>query len=213
LAKSRIGDESDGLNYLAHLFLAEDHPASRIGKLLGDFVTGRPEEIELPPEVVAGIIRHRAVDRFTDDHPKVIGGRRLFTGDRRRFSNAILDICFDHFLARSWSELHPLTLRAFLDRSYRELSTHCDWLPSELANGLDERIDDDWLGHYATEKGLQEVFDRVADRRPACAAVATAMVDFRANKSEFEKVFHALIPDLQSWLRSLGPERLAVDAL
>jgi acyl carrier protein phosphodiesterase len=198
------------LNDLAHLFLAEDHPASRIGNLLGDFVTGRPEAIQLPPEVVAGIIRHRAIDRYTDDHPAVITGRVLFTGERRRFSNAILDICFDHFLACGWTGLHPLPLRDFLNQTYEEHRTHLDWLPSELADNLEGRIADDWLGHYATEDGLQEVFDRVAERRPACAAVATAMIDFRANRDNLGKIFHTLIPDLQAWLKALGPEQLGI---
>lgn len=201
------------LNYLAHLFLAEDHAASRIGNLLGDFVTGRPEKINLPPEVVAGIIRHRAIDRFTDEHPAVIEGRKHFTGERRRFSNAILDICFDHFLARTWQQFHPLPLRRFLDQCYDELATHRTWLPDELDQSLEARISDDWLGHYATENGLQEVFDRVAERRPACSVVATAMIDFRHHRDSFETVFQALIPDLQTWLADLGPERLAVDAL
>lgn len=213
MAKSGFGGESGGLNYLAHLFLAEDHAASRIGNLLGDFVPGRPEEIELPPDVVAGIIRHRVIDRFTDDHPAVIEGRKLFTGERRRFSNAILDICFDHFLARSWHQLHPLPLRRFLDQCYAELTTQREWLPDELGQNLEARIADDWLGHYATEDGLQEVFDRVAERRPACSAVATAMIDFRQHRDSFETVFHELIPDLQKWLADLGPERLAVDPL
>ncbi|MEP4078748.1 ACP phosphodiesterase [Haloferula sp.] len=199
------------MNYLAHLFLAEDHAASRIGNLLGDFVTGRPAEIDLPLDVVAGIIRHRAIDRFTDDHPAVAGARRFFTGERRRFSNAILDICFDHFLARSWNDHHPLPLRDFLDQCYRELRTHREWLPTELADSLDARIEDDWLGHYATETGLQEVFDRVAERRPACAAIATALTDFTSNRSELETVFNSLMPDLETWIESLGPERLAVD--
>ena len=200
------------LNYLAHLFLAENNAASRIGNLLGDFVPGRPEEIALPPDVVAGIIRHRAIDRFTDDHPAVIGGRQYFTGERRRFSNAILDICFDHFLANSWETLHSLPLRDFLDQTYDELKAHREWLPAELGNNINERIADDWLGHYATEEGLQEVFDRVAERRPACAAIATAMIDFRAHRAELETVFSTFIPDLQAWLKSLGPERLAVEA-
>lgn len=201
------------MNYLAHLFLAENSAASRIGNLLGDFVRGRPEAIQLPPDVVAGIIRHRAIDRLTDDHPAVIAGRGLFTGERRRFSNPILDICFDHFLANSWSKLHPLPLRDFLDQSYDELRTHRDWLPPELSDNLDDRIADDWLGHYATEEGLQQVFDRVAERRPSCAAMATAMIDFRSHRDALETVFHTLIPALQAELADLGPERLAAEAL
>ncbi len=194
------------MNYLAHLYLAEDHAASRIGNLLGDFLTGRPETLELPPPVVAGIVRHRTVDRFTDDHPVVVRSRRLFTGPRRRFANAILDIGFDHFLASAWTDLHPLPLRSFLDRFYDDLRTHRAWLPPEIADNLDERIADDWLGHYGTLEGLQEVFNRVARRRPACASIATALEDFRPHRDELETAFFSLLPDLRAYLKHLGPE-------
>ncbi|GAA5482890.1 ACP phosphodiesterase [Haloferula sargassicola] len=194
------------MNYLAHLFLAEDHAASRIGNLLGDFITGRPEEIDLPDAVVAGIVRHRAIDRFTDDHPVVVRTRGLFTGPRRRFANAILDICFDHFLANGWEKLHSTPLRVFLDRFYGELRTHRDWLPEEISRNLDARIEDDWLGHYDTEAGLQEVFDRVAHHRPACAAVATAMEDFVVQREEIKAAFESFLPDLSAHLVRLGAE-------
>lgn len=194
------------MNYLAHLYLAEDHAASRIGNLLGDFVTGRPEEIDLPPAVVAGIVRHRAVDRFTDDHPAIVEARGFFTGERRRFANAILDICLDHFLATSWESLHPLPLRGFLDQVYTELTDHRDWLPRELAHNLDARIEDDWLGHYATAEGLQAVFDRVAERRPSCEAVATAMDDFVPRREDLKHAFETFLPDLHAFLTELGPE-------
>jgi len=194
------------MNYLAHLFLAEDRAASRIGNLLGDFVTGRPEEIELPPEVVAGIVRHRAIDRFTDEHPAVAGARRHIRGERRRFANAILDICFDHLLATSWDDRHPRPLRQFLDGFYAEMREHRDWLPGELASNLDQRLADDWLGHYGTEVGLREVFLRVVRRRPACAAMSGAEEILQTHRAVVTAAFESLLPDLRRHLDALGPE-------
>ena len=196
------------MNYLAHLFLAEDHAASRIGNLLGDFVTGTPEEIRLPDAVVAGIMRHRKIDRFTDDHPAVCRARDFFTGPRRRFANAILDICFDHVLATTWESRHPEPLRDFLDGFYREMKQHSAWLPVELSENLEGRINDDWLGHYGTAPGLQEVFDRVAERRPACAAVATAMIDFNRRRDDIFDTFDTLLPDLLGYIGELGEEQV-----
>ncbi|MEC8942826.1 MAG: DUF479 domain-containing protein, partial [Verrucomicrobiota bacterium] len=56
------------MNYLAHLYLAGPTDASRIGNLLGDFVKGTPASLEgaYPVEVIAGIVMHRKLDRFTD---------------------------------------------------------------------------------------------------------------------------------------------------
>ena len=207
---SALAPDLSRMNYLAHLFLAENTPASRIGNLLGDFVTGRPESIELPPDVVAGIVRHRAVDRFTDDFPAIIQARNCFIGPRRRFANPLVDICLDHFLARRWAEFHPLPLPSFLDTAYREQREHRAWLPPALAESIDERIADNWLGHYGTEEGLQQTFDRVAARRPAFKAISRSMDDFRAHREPLADAFDAFFPALIEWNTSLGPERLAV---
>jgi acyl carrier protein phosphodiesterase len=56
------------MNYLAHLFLAEDNAESRIGNLLGDFVKGPLENYKTrySENILKGIRTHRKVDRFSD---------------------------------------------------------------------------------------------------------------------------------------------------
>lgn len=199
------------MNYLAHLFLAEDHPASRIGNLLGDFVSGRPESIDLPRAVVAGIVRHRAVDRFTDTHPAVARARGLFEGELRRFANPLVDITFDHFLAASWRRFSSEDLRTFLDRAYDEQQRHREWLPPELAAGIDARIADDWLGHYGNFAGLDEVFRRVARRSPRFEPLARALPEVSRHRDRLAGAFDAFFPELVSWNHRQGPEGLAFD--
>ncbi len=55
------------MNYLSHLFLAEDTEESKIGNLLGDFVKGWLND-DFTPEIIKGIKTHRKVDSFTDSH-------------------------------------------------------------------------------------------------------------------------------------------------
>ena len=56
------------MNYLAHLYLAEQTSEGLLGSLLGDFVKGRLES-RFPEAVRRGIVLHRAIDTFTDAHP------------------------------------------------------------------------------------------------------------------------------------------------
>ena len=90
------------MNYLAHLLLADDTDASRIGNLLGDFATGTIESLaeRYPPEILRGIKMHRAVDRFTDSHEVFKHARNLLAPGRRRFAGIIIDIIFDHYLCK-----------------------------------------------------------------------------------------------------------------
>ena len=84
------------MNYLAHLLLAGPTDASRVGNLLGDFVRGTPESLRgsYPDEVIAGIVMHRELDRFTDDHPAFQEARELLDPEHRRFAGIIIDIFF-----------------------------------------------------------------------------------------------------------------------
>ncbi|MEK7952110.1 acyl carrier protein phosphodiesterase [Luteolibacter soli] len=196
------------MNYLAHLLLAEDDPLSRIGNLLGDFVAGRPEALtqKLPLRVVQGIVRHRSIDRFADEHPVTARLKALVAPERRRFAGVIVDLVHDHFLTRHWDRHSPWPLREFIDTCNTALRDHFELLPPFLADTLEERITDDWLGHYGTDEGLDGVFYRVSLRNPAFLPIRTAIEDLRLHRSEFEAGFHEFFPSLEAWVRSLGPE-------
>lgn len=70
------------MNYLAHCFLSPATPASLVGNLLGYFCKG-VDEGRLSVEVKAGLINHRAVDKFTDNHPLVRQAKVCFSPHRR----------------------------------------------------------------------------------------------------------------------------------
>ncbi len=196
------------MNYLAHLLLAENHAASRVGNLLGDFVPGRPESLrgDFPDAVLNGIIRHRAIDRFTDSHRITNSLKACISPGRRRFAGAITDIFHDHFLTRHWADHCPWPLGEFTAACNAALTAHRDFLPPELADSLDERIADNWLGRYGTDEGLEQVFQRMAARSPAFAPLRDAVADLIASRAVFEAAFHEFFPDLRRWVQSLGPE-------
>ena len=84
-----------------------DDPALQLGGMLGDFVRGTPDPA-LPGGVIAGIRLHRAIDVYTDAHPQVLAAKALLQPPYRRYAGILLDMWFDHCLARDfarWSEL------------------------------------------------------------------------------------------------------------
>lgn len=196
------------LNYLAHLLLAEETPASRVGNLLGDFVTGLPDVLRgrFPRPIVQGIIRHRAIDRYTDSHAVVIGLKDYVAPERRRFAGVIVDLILDHFLTQHWGHYSRLPLAGFVHECNTALRDHLQFLPPDLGDSLEERIADEWLEHYGTDDGLDGVFHRVALRRETFAPVRGALADLQAHRAEFEAGFHDFFPELLAWVRARGPE-------
>lgn len=108
------------MNFLAHLYLARHDDELMLGGLVGDFVRGRRALKRFPPGVRQGIELHRWIDGQTDQSEEMGRLRELFPGKFRRYAGIILDLAFDHELARRWPEFHDRPLEAF-DRDIRVL--------------------------------------------------------------------------------------------
>ncbi len=103
------------MNYLVHFFLAGDDEDLRLGNLLGDYVKGRVERFEHPgltDRLRTGIQMHRTIDAFSDRHPAVHRSKRILSAEYGLLSGVIVDVFYDHVLARRWPEHHPQPLRA-----------------------------------------------------------------------------------------------------
>src|SRR5215468_3052284 len=91
------------MNLLAHAFLAQDDPNLLLGSLMGDFVKG-PLNDRYAPAITRGLILHRSVDTYTDAHPLVARSRARISRVRRRYAGILIDVFYDHYLARDWSK-------------------------------------------------------------------------------------------------------------
>jgi acyl carrier protein phosphodiesterase len=109
------------MNYLAHLHLGGQRPGQLLGSLYGDFVKGRLQG-QFAPEVEAAIQLHRRIDVFTDRHPLVDIALGRFSDTRRRYAGIVLDVFFDHCLARDWRLYAEGPLEVFTADVYRVLT-------------------------------------------------------------------------------------------
>ena len=122
------------MNILAHALLAAPDGHRMFGSLIGDFVRGAIEPA-LPPPVRDGIALHRAIDTYTDSHAEVVAARALFAPPFRRYAGILLDIWFDHLLAREWPRFGSGTLDDF-SRHVRELLDSNKALVPERMHGF-----------------------------------------------------------------------------
>jgi acyl carrier protein phosphodiesterase len=108
------------VNYLAHLYLADRTGTSLAGSLMGDVVRG-PLEGRYPPAIERGIHLHRRVDSFTDSHPVVRAAKTRLQPPYRRYAGILLDVFFDHCLARQWDQYHAQSLEEFVRQAHGTL--------------------------------------------------------------------------------------------
>ena len=188
------------MNYLAHLFLAERTADGLLGSLLGDFVKGRPDP-QFPTAVRRGIALHRRIDSYTDAHPLHRESRNRIAGARRRYAGIIVDVCYDHFLCRHWSEYTSESLDALVDRVYGILDAHRDRLPGRLRSIAPRMIADDWLRSYRDLDNVGRALDGISRRIPRANPLAGAVAELEANYAGLAEDFHRFFPDLESFAR------------
>lgn len=143
------------MNYLAHLHLGGDEPAQLLGSLYGDFVKG-PLQGRWPAAIEQGIVLHRRIDVFTDAHPLVKRAKARFPEARRRYAGILVDVFFDHCLARDWQSYADIPLAGFTRQVYRVLSQEPQ-LPERLAHIAPYMCAQDWLGSYRDVAVLERV--------------------------------------------------------
>lgn len=182
------------MNWLAHLRLAPPEPLVRIGNLSGDFVRG-VDLSTLHPEVRRGIDQHRAVDRFVDVHPVTRRSRDRLQPSR--FAGVLVDVFYDHYLARDWDEFgdgRPLS--DFVDDVHDLLDRHRELLPPRLQRALSAMRGEAWLTSYGELPGIDRILERMSGRRRRRVLLATGGELLRAHYEELGRDFRALWPEL-----------------
>lgn len=201
-----VNDSATGyhrrMNFLAHLFLADDDELSLVGNLMGDFVKGRLENIELPEAVIEGVRLHRLIDSYTDAHPRVHQSKQRFPSARRRYAGIVVDMLYDHFLALHWGRYRAEPLPQFAARAYRALLNHQHILPAKLLHILPYMIEDDWLCSYQRFESSCAALDRMARRLRRPEGLFGAGNEAAAFYGELEADFLAFFPDLIEFAES-----------
>ena len=185
------------MNHLAHALLAAEAPLLLAGNLAGDFVKGRLDRLP-PTPLMAGIRMHRGIDAYTDRHPVFMRSRGRVAP--RRVSGVIVDVAYDHFLARHFDRYSDLPLEAFAGRAYRTLLEHQALLPPRLRGLLPRIVAEDWLVSYRWLEGVERTFARLSRR---VAALAAGTDQIRARYGPLEADFLEFYPELARFAAGL----------
>ncbi|MDF2394205.1 MULTISPECIES: acyl carrier protein phosphodiesterase [Pseudomonas] len=185
------------MNYLAHLHLGGQRPGQLLGSLYGDFVKGRLQG-QFAPEVEAAIQLHRRIDTYTDSHPRVSAALSRFSLTRRRYAGIVIDVFFDHCLARDWAQYADRPLQQFTADVYRVLAAEPQ-LPGRLAQIAPYMAADDWLGSYRDFQVLEQVLRGIARRLSQPEELTAAMGELERLYQPLSEDFRDFYPQLQAF--------------
>lgn len=190
------------MNFLAHFYLADESPASLAGSLMGDFVKGRLEG-RYPSAIEHAILIHRRVDSFTDSDATVLASRRRIDPSYRLLRGILVDVYYDHFLARHWARFSAEPLADFTARVYAALDEHRHHFPAPLDWIAPRMAAEDWLSSYRDLAGIADVLNRMSRRLSRPNRLGEGLGELERHYAELERDFMEFLPRLEAYVRTL----------
>ena len=150
---------------------------------------------------------HRRIDTFTDAHAVVRASRTRISPGRRRFAGIMIDVFYDHFLARDWARYCPEQLQGFSDRVYALLSEHRAILPERLQRIAPHMQQLDWLGSYRHVESIHSALDRMGQRLSRENRLLGAGAELDVNYTALEADFRTFFPDVVQFAREFRGDK------
>ena len=183
------------MNFLAHIYLSGNNELVTIGNFVADGVRGNKYK-DYSEEIQVGILLHREIDTFTDAHPIFRRSTKRLHKNYGHYSGVIVDIFYDHFLAKNWREYSKIPLPKYVKEFYKSLQTNFELLPARFKHLTPFMIEDNWLLSYASIEGIQQVLNGMNRRTNGKSQMNKATTELKEYYNDFESDFTAFFEEL-----------------
>ena len=184
------------MNYLAHALLSSEDPELLLGNFIADHVRGNQLE-GYPAGVVKGIQLHRRIDSFTDEHALFKASKRFFYERFQKYSGILVDIYFDHLLARDFQRYHQESLWSFSQKVYAIYSANQASMPEHSSRFLTYLIRNDLYRRYAEFEGITEVLKHFSMRIGHGILLDDSVLEFKQHEVGLQTNFDLFMADIQ----------------
>lgn len=185
------------MNFLAHIYLSGENQQLKIGNFMADSIRGN-SYLDYPQDLKNGILLHRYIDTFTDAHPIYRKSKHRLHEKYGHYSGVIMDIVYDHFLAKNWKNYSSVELEDYAADFYTLMEDNFTVLTEKVQKLLPIMKDQNWLVKYASLEGLEMILFQMDYRTKHRVDMQEAIVEVKEFYSEFEKEFTLFFEELEN---------------
>lgn len=193
------------MNFLAHAYLSGNSKDLIIGNFIADAVKGKGHE-NYRQGIAEGILLHRKIDSFTDQHPLVSQTKTKLRPHFGKYSSVVSDLYYDHFLALHWKDYSTESLKGFTTNIYSIIQEEIEIMPDDVKYFFPYMVKNDWLYNYSTFYGMQRAFEGMSRRAKFISNMEKAVEVLQKDYSSFENDFRQFFPEINEfvskWLES-----------
>lgn len=184
------------MNYLAHVYLSGSNDIIKVGNFMADSVKGS-QYLNYEKELQLGILLHRHIDSFTDAHPIYRQSKHRLHEKYGHYSGVIMDIVYDHFLAKNWEKYSSISLPDFSKNFYEILKNNLDLLPEKTTKIVPYLVTQNWFESYASVTGIEKILLQMDYKTHHRVAMQEAVVELKNYYKEFENEFTLFFEELK----------------
>ncbi|MBN1650350.1 MAG: DUF479 domain-containing protein [Bacteroidales bacterium] len=194
------------MNFLAHIYLAGNNDGLIIGNFIADMVKGKAYQ-NYPEAIQKGILLHRQIDTFTDNHPVWRKTKRRILEEQGKYAGVVADLYYDHFLAKEWQRFSKEKLDEFVCRNYRLIIKNYRLLPDRARFILPFMVRQNWLVNYANLEPLSLIFDRMDRRTAYRSGMKTSVVTLQKYYPEIKNDFLDFMPEIIDFVKQIDLDK------
>lgn len=186
------------MNFLAHIYLSGDNDFIKVGNFIADGIRGNNLS-HFTPEIEKGIRMHRAIDTFTDAHPTFRQSTKRLHKPYGHYSGVIIDLYYDHFLAKNWDAYSTIPLPTFITDFYATLEKNLDQTTDRTRSIFPYMVKDNWLLKYQTFDGISNILYQMDQRTRFKSKMQYANHELKNDYLEFEDEFTTFFGELMQF--------------
>lgn len=184
------------MNFLAHIYLSGDNDLIKIGNFMADGIRGK-HFAHLAPDIQKGVNLHRAIDTFTDAHPVFRQSTKRLHEKYHHYAGVIVDVVYDHFLAKNWAKYSTEDLGDFVNNFYASLEKNYDSLTEKTQDMMPYMIRHNWLWNYQFVDGIARILYQMDQRTRNNSKMQFAVGELKEFYDDFESEFTLFFEDLR----------------
>lgn len=184
------------MNFLAHIYLSGENDLIKIGNFMADGIRGKQFE-HFPDDVQKGIILHRFIDTYTDSHDTFRQSTKRLHEKYHHYAGVIVDIVYDHFLAKNWTKYSDEKLEDFINRFYNSLHDNYSILTEKTQDLMPYMIERNWLLSYRTVEGIHQILTQMDKRSKNMSRMQFATEELKQYYKDFEEEFTTFFEEIQ----------------
>lgn len=174
---------------------------------MGDFVKGN-HYLHYHPNIQVGILLHREIDHYTDNHAIVKQSKDRLKEKYRHYAGVLVDVFYDHFLALNFYELYRKDLSSYVNEQYELLNKHKAILPARAQHMLPYMIRGNWLENYQRISGVQRSLKGMSRRTKFDSRMDEAILELQRYHDAFNEEFLLFFPEIEKHAREFKEELL-----